>query len=363
MSVYIDLDEWIDEQYWAAYRQQQPSVLSAFNWHEQARQLRLTNPQQAADQWGQAAELAYHGGNPCLGLFFQTRQCTAYAYWLGDYRQGLDLAARMVAEVRKYPQCPTAAMVYRNAISMHLAVDPVGYQEKIEEMFAYVEQQVPLDHSRRCLLTYDHIELALALDDRAEALHYAQLYLEQCQSHPQRFQMEYMAAGALEMLGRLAALRGDWDQALDYVQQSEKLARRSENLSELISALYWQALVAYRRGATIQGADLFAAAEVQRQRIEHRVRPFFELLVQLYLLRNEGAQITPLMQEVLAITQRGGELYGECGAWLTWGRCLGQLGQPVEVALAGARQAATQLLKPTSFLAKVARVAAGDYTE
>jgi hypothetical protein len=170
-----------------------------------------------------------------------------------------------------------------------------------------------------------------------------------------------MSAGALGGLCDAYYLRDDLAQLEATTYEAETVARRCQHTVGIARALYWRAYCAYRRGETATAHDLFIGGEVLRAASAQPVRPFFSVISLLYWQRGDYALIPPLMQDAIAMFERSGTTYNECITRLLYCGLLGLMGQPVDAALDATRAAATRLLRPAAFLAKVERVAQGNY--
>jgi hypothetical protein len=203
--------------------------------------------------------------------------------------------------------------------------------------------------------------LALAQDQQETGLALARQYLAACDAHPNSGSRRHLLTGALLIWAAISHQLGDWNGVQQYAETALHYARDSQRVESQYKAQLWLALSAYQMGQPTSGAAYFANAMFTAQRLVRHASHDYQVLWQLYEQRGETAQIDPLFQQAIAETVRGGEIYGECVARLIYACWLGQSGQAPGAALADAHHAARQLRQPASYLAKVARVAQGDY--
>lgn len=361
MKPYIDLQEWIERQWHTARREQNQAILEAFGHYSKAWDCRYQHPEKALRHYESAQQLSVQGGNAELALFFQSWCVETYRSYLYNYQAALEVALRLIVELRKYPTSPIAGSVYTHAINVQLCIDPLGYAARLQEMFTYVEQNLALSPAYHALLLYSRMQFAFAQDQIEEGTQYAHRCLEVSLEASTPDKPIYGAAGAAVTLAYIHDGVEDWQQVQAYALQAERLARLSGNTEKLISAFYWQALSAYAQSNEAEGERCFQAGEVHRATIELQSRPFYYTLARLYLVRGETNRIPPLVESVLHSCQRSGEIYGECVVRLRYCCFLGQMGAAVDKPLAEARQAAQRLHYPNYFLTKLAAVAGGNY--
>jgi tetratricopeptide (TPR) repeat protein len=361
MKAYIDLQEWIEQQYYAARRAANQAILEAFKHYSWAWDCRYQQPDKALQHYQEAQRLAEVGGNAELALFFQSWCIETYRSYLYNYQAALEVALRVIVELRKYPTAPITGSVYTHAINVQLCIDPLGYAHRLQEMLTYVEQNLALSPAYHALLLYSRMQFAFAQDQIAVGIQYAERCLEVSLEASTPDKPIYGAAGAAVTLAYIYDGLHDPQQAYAYAQPGVRLARLSGNTEKLISACYWQALSAYALDNPTEGERCFQAGEVHRATIEIQTRPFYYTLARLYLRRGTPQLIAPLVESVLHSCQRSGEIYGECIVRLRYCCLLGQMGADVTVALAEARQAAQRLHDPQHFLNKLAEVARGNY--
>src|SRR5215510_736492 len=144
----------------------------------------------------------------------------------------------MTIEARKpqYRNCTVLARAYRVLLDAHVLIDPVGYEDKIRETLAYMENEIALDHDTHCILEARKANLAFALDDFEEARDAALRYLEISESS------EFQKSSAYLMLCGHAYHDGDLETTMSLAIDAEMCARRVARKKRTSTALAWQAL-------------------------------------------------------------------------------------------------------------------------
>ncbi|MBN1286308.1 MAG: hypothetical protein JXB47_12995 [Anaerolineae bacterium] len=358
--MFVDLWGWFDSFYFAAVRAGDHRRQEMVQLYRRAWRYLETDPPQGLALFEQGRALADQLDEPCWRLFFDYWCCEAQVFYLDDLNTGLTNAVRLVVEARKphYSACPILGRVYRILLDVYVFIDPVGYEDKICETLAHMERDIPLDHDTYCLLEARRVALALALDRFKEAEELSFSYL--ARSEPSTFRKSH----AYSLLAYLNYLRGDFALALEYIEASEQCARRVDIKASVAQGLAWQALLSRRRGDELAAQSFYRQATAQMAQLGRKPSGmYYDALCDYHEFGGDADHALRLRDRQIDDIRGTGELFAECEYRLGRCRLLGRMGQPLTSALTETREVAARLLKPAHFLAKVARVEAGDYTD
>jgi tetratricopeptide (TPR) repeat protein len=362
MQRYVELWRWLNQVNWDAQQQGNQTISQTFTRFNEGWQCREFDPQRTLAAWQHAQQLAEQGGNACLALYYQYWCCEAQVFYLGDLPAGYAAAVRMLIEARKpqYAHCPALGRVYRMVTDTYLFLDAVGHADKIREMIAHVEKNVPIDDDSHCLLMHRQSLLAYELDDLDTAYTWALAYLELGEAN------DFQGSYAHSWLAYLCYRRGELAAALQHARTSEKYARRISRYLSLINALSWQALLVWQQGDTTEAERLYNAAVMHTARRDRRPGGFFEAAREYHKRRGDLPQALHWQETLIKEVQNAGEIYWECKARLKAACLMGQMGTAtadLAAYLAQVRHLTTQLLAPQALLAKLEQIAGGNYDE
>lgn len=351
--MYVDLWEWFN-----SYYRRQDERVRLPDCFSQARKYMEKAPQQSLALLDQGRLLAEKLTEPFWVLFFDYWRCEMYTFYIEDLRAGMDLAVRVAVEARKplYKQCPVLPRVYRILLDSYVLSDPIGYEDKIRETIAYMQNEIMLDYDTHCLLETRIARLADALEDRDELKAATLRYLALSEHNG------FQKSSAYLDLCYISYREGDLEATLDYAFEAETWARRFNRKRRISSALSWQALVARKRGDEETAERLFRQALAQAE--ELGVPPsYYEPLCEFHEAGGQADNALKLRDRQINELAGKGYNHDECELRLKRCRLLGRMGLPLDDEIAEARKAGDRLLKPARFLAKLNRVLQGNFSE
>jgi hypothetical protein len=315
-------------------------------------------PEKALNYFEQGKSLAQRLGEPCWALFFDYWRCEAYMFYIDDYKTALDVAVRIAAEAHKsqYVHCPVRARVYRILGDAYLLIDPVGYADQIRKTIDYMEADVPMDDDTRLLLQGRRAILAFAFEQLDEAIDEGLRYFALSENH------DYRYAYAAAMLCEFYYLKGEIEVALKFAQTSEISAHRADMKGLLGSLAAWRALFARKLGNEEEAGRFYRLATSRTTSLGRTpFGAYFEALAHYHEIGGESDKAVTLRRQEINIVTGRGSPFAECGCRLKRLRLFGRMGLPIEEEMIAAREAAKGLIDSSRYIAKLDRIAKGDF--
>ncbi|MBN1563246.1 MAG: hypothetical protein JXA10_05370 [Anaerolineae bacterium] len=359
-QVEADVWGWIRNFRYAAQRDNDRQRQRLVDLHDEAIRLRRRSADEALPVFQEGRELARMLNEKCWEVWLWHWECEVYVFYYGDMAMARDETTKLLVEIRKpmYESCPAIGRCYRIYVDTHVFIDPVGYEQEVREMIAYMQQRVPLDYDTQCLLIARLVNLDFALGDFDKAKERALEYLAISRS-------AFRLANAHADMCFMEYVHGNLESALAHALESEKNARRTlHNRTSLPQAIAWQALLAYKLGYTHLEPDLlFQRAITEGGTTRDNTSNLFIEGVSRYLeLHDKPDQAVEYRQRELSWLLGRSQFYAETEARLELCRLLGRMGKLTPDDTAAAREVASHLLNPALYLARLDRVEQGDYT-
>jgi hypothetical protein len=330
--------------------------------HRQAWYKLEMNPREGLAMYEQGKALAQTIGEPCWVLFYEYWRCEAFLFYLKELHEARIAAVQAVVEARKpeYQRCAVLPNIYRLAVDAYTLIDPVGYEDKIIELIDYIEETLHPGGGNRRLLVARRSEVAFACERMDEAIAAGQEFLRLSEEEGS----VYHKAGAYAILGHYAYVSGQYDVALEHVRAGELNARLSGTRYFTPLLLAWQAAILRRQGDDLAAERYYRQATMQADGLLSRQSgAYYDALCDYLELSGMPDIALELRDRQLAALAGTGAHYDETDCRLRRCRLLGRMGLPLADDLHAARESTANLLKPAPFLAKLERVAQGDYSE
>lgn len=360
--VFVDVYSWIREFQREAHRKGDIPRLQLIDYQGQAWQHFETNPQQSLQILYEARDLAEQLHEPCWMLYYDSWLGECLNLYLNDFKQGMRHAMQTIVEVRKpeYEQCAMLCRGYRIVIESYIYSDPVGYADKIRELIAYADNEIPIDYDTYCILKKREAELEFALGNLDDAIQSAQDYLKRSAEQFVTFHMAY----AYEMLVHYAYLQGQVDVPHKLIIECEKMARANQRHSLVAIAQAWRARFNQMQGNLEDAKALYQVATHNMSQLGMTVSLSFYEAISSYNEADDniGEAINIRNRHYDTIQGRGG-YYLETEILLKKIRLQGRAGQDPSSTIEQAKQIATHLQNPQHFLNKLQYVENGDYSE
>jgi hypothetical protein len=356
----VNLWKWFDDFGYDAYRRSDPARIRLHGFFNPGFDSRFTEPERTLALFTEGAALARQLGYPCWELFYELWCAEAYIFYLQDYRRGLEqvVKAFTLAHQPHYRTCPCVGRVYRAFMDIHSFVDMSGNHLQILAMIDYMEQNVGLDDDTVHLIQRRRAGLYYEDENWEAARREVLKFLDMVRGNA------YREATAYSFLYWVAYRQKLYDDAYAYICQSEEAARRAADDRTIGFSLLAQALHQVRVGEADEGARLFTQGMAHYERVAIKPRGGYYHVVSAYYEETgkpdlAWAALERELEDEISIGSMPG--IAECRL----GRCrlLGRLGKVLGDELTAACEAARALKKPERMLAKLAKVAAGDYAE
>ncbi len=322
--------------------------------------LRAEESERALALFNEGAELARRLQEPCWELFFDYWAAETYIFYLTDYKNGLDRAVKTAARAHKdaYLPCPVRARVYYTLVYAYFLIDSLGYEDKIREMLAYMQREIPLDTDTLQRMQYIKAGLAFALEDYDTCEQEIQVYMDMSIGNDHR------ESGGYNMLRRIAYARGDIKLAFSFAFQFEQRSRYSRLQNSVSHSLLCQGAYAQMLGQPERAAQLIAQGKAHHERYGlKRMSTYFDHLCLYHELLEEHEESLRLRKEQLAEATEIDSIDYLSYVHLQYLRLRGRMGLELTEALQAARACTDKLLKPQQFLDKLKRIEDGDYRQ
>jgi tetratricopeptide (TPR) repeat protein len=356
----VDLWNWFHDFGYDAYLKNDAARLRLHGFFVPAYECRFTEPERSLALFTEGAALARQMRYHCWELFYELWVAEAYIFYIQDYRLALEqsIKAMTLAHQPQYSTCPCVGRVFRAFLDIHSFLDLDGNREQILAMIAYMEQNVALDDDTVVLIQRRRAGLCFEDEDWENARIEIMKFLDMIRGNL------YREATVYAFLYWIAYRQKDYTQAYAHICESERCARLAGDDRTIGFALLAQALHLARGGDTDTAARLFAQGMDHYDRIAIKPRSaFYSVVSAYYEAVGQPERALEYLNKALAEEISIGSPPGIAECHLNRCRLKGRMGLPLDDELAAARAAAAALKKPAKLLAKLDRVAAGDYSE
>jgi tetratricopeptide (TPR) repeat protein len=317
-----------------------------------------TDPQYCHTQLLSARAKAELLHEPWWVLFFDYWRCILLWARLDDLHAAQKLGVQMMLDSKKpvFERHPLVPRIYNQLVSIFTYIDPVGYQDRIMDLVAFIQTDVEIDEDIGYLLLANRANLYFALDQLDAAREWALKSLQRI-SH-----RAYYAASAYTKLVLYSYIIRDYSQAAEYVEEGEQAARDADRKLIVCEMLAWRALLAQIRGDHLEAGRYYELALHNRSRIG--TTPTFSyhdvMCDYLELVGRDGDAIA-LREDQLEALKPSGLVHELCTCYLMWCRQLGRMGRLTDDHITQAMEAGNLLLKPQSYYDKMEQIKMGNY--
>jgi hypothetical protein len=289
---------------------------------------------------------------PRWELFYIHWKLQVLLYYKGDYRDVLEEAAEAAVAVSKpqFADFPQRVCLQEDLITAYLKIDPLGYEDQIEEALRYMQREVSPDmECKHCVLSC-RSEFEFACDRLQDARTSANAGLDLAQSDHSEHQLTHAYAN----LCKSALALGDYDNLAGWAEAGEEMARRIDRKLLLAQFLMWQAVTRRRAGDTAAASRFFRAGLAQARLVSAQLEEgFYAGLCAYHEIGGELDKALQARDRQREGIKDKGQLDQECRVQMERCRLLTLLGRCLEGDLEVARQAARKLKKPEKYLARI----------
>jgi len=360
--MFVDIYTWIQEFQSQALHNGDMRRLKLIEYQMRAWEHFETNPEQSLQILYEAHDLAQQLQEPCWMLYYDGWIGECLNLYLINFKDGLEHAMKTVVEIRKpeYANCKMLCRGYRIVIESYIYSDPVGYADKIRELIAYTDKEIPIDYDTYCILKKRESELEFALGRIEPAIESAQAYLLRSSEQLVTFHMAY----AYEMLVHYAFLQGDTVTGQTLIKACEAMARENKRRSLVAIAQAWRALFSLMEGQNEDAQSLYRLATSNMSQLGMAVSLSYYEAVSSYneKIGDVDQALAIREQQLDAVSGRGG-YYLESEVLLKKARLLGRMGHDITSIVMETMQIAKHLVEPTLLMNRLQRVEEGDFSE
>ncbi len=360
--MFVDIYTWIREFQMQALRMGDMRRLKLIEYQMHAWEHFETNPEQSLQILYEAHDLAEQLEEPCWMLYYDGWIGECLNLYLINFKDGLEHAMKTVVEIRKpqYENCKMLCRGYRIVIESYIYSDPVGYADKIRELIAYTDNEIPIDYDTYCILKKRESELEFALGRIEPAIECAQAYLLRSSEQLVTFHMAY----AYEMLVHYAFLQGDIATGKMLIKACESMAKENKRRSLVAIAQAWRALFSLMDGHKDDAQSLYRLATSNMSQLGMAVSlSYYEAVCNYNEKIGDLEQALAIREQQFdAVSGRGG-FYLETEVLIKKARLMGRMGRDVTATTAQARQVCDHLVQPTLVLNRLHRIEDDDFSE
>lgn len=360
--MFVDIYTWIQEFQMQALRSGDMRRLKLIEYQMHAWEHFETNPEQSLQILYEAHDLAEQLQEPCWMLYYDGWIGECLNLYLINFKDGLEHAMKTIVEIRKpkYGNCKMLCRGYRIVIESYIYSDPVGYADKIRELIAYTDDEIPIDYDTYCILKKRESELEFALGRIEPAIESAQAYLLRSSEQLVTFHMAY----AYEMLVYYAFLQGDITTGKMLIKSCEAMAQENKRRSLVAIAQAWRALFTLIDGQRDEAQSLYRQATSNMSQLGMAVSlSYYEAVSSFNEKIGDLDQALSIREQQFAAVSGRGGLYLETEVLVKTARLLGRMGRDVTDTITTARQVSEQLVQPQVVLDKLNMIEQGDYSE
>jgi hypothetical protein len=360
MPRFVDLWRWFDGFGIEARRQGDPARIKLHREFRRGWDYLRKDPSYAALIFSSAARMGRQLGYPCWELFYEYWCCEAYAFYLRDMNLARQqtIKAFVMAQQPHYTQCAVVGRVYRMFVDIYSVTDNLGYLDEISTMNNYMEAHVPMDEDTYHLIKWRQSGIYYDLDQWEEARAQTLRYIDLVRGHA------YRETDGYQMLHRIACHQRDYEAGYRYLMMSEEAAKISGREQDVAYARVAQAVYKLRE------SDTLAAAALLHQGVRFYTQTsltpdnwYYDALCEYHELIGDTARALAERDLQLERMEMLGGQAALMDCRLKRARLKGRMGLPLDDELAAARELCAQFRKPERHLAKLDKVAKGDYTD
>jgi hypothetical protein len=327
---------------------------------------RETAPERMLQMFREGRWLAQQLDEPWWMLFFDYWQVGTLMYWMRDFRDVNDLAISAMLKARSlaFAGCPLNVAIHRDLTNYYLAVDALGYEERIRELINFIEREFAIEGEDRYLLLGDKCTLAQELEHWDEAENFALHELSLVDGDDPRNNPVHHAIFTYTWLCWIAYQRQSWNELSQWARVGEDRSHKAGYGEQEAEFLAWQALLA-RRERDEEGAQRLkrrASSRISRLRLAWSPCYWFALSA-FHKVGGELERSLRVWQRAMGSIAGHGRLALECDYRLEQCRVLAKLGRLGDDDVAAASASAARLLKPAIALGKLERILRGDEDE
>jgi hypothetical protein len=315
-----------------------------------------SSPETALGIYEEGRQHAVRLAEPHWVLFYDHWRLQTYLHFLQDYRPVLDIAVQATLEARKpmYQRFPQRICLHEDLIWGYLGIDPIGYQDAIEQALDFMETETTEDlECRYCVKNCRaDFEVRRGRLDRGELA--AREVLSLADDEPVQSTAEHHGMSAYNRLCEIAFQRGDWESVWENARIGEELARRRQRNLNIAKALLWQALASRHLGNNVEAGRLFRASQTVIRQVKAVPSPsYFDALCDYH---ETGGHLDLAVQsrrhELQQIGDRG-RLHDETRCRVKLCRLLARARELSTPDLESARACASKLRDPSSHIAEL----------
>lgn len=258
--------DWIRDFHRAATQSGDAARLSLFDFYERGVEMGHERPDERLACYEAGRALAARLNEPWWEMFFEHWKIETLLFSKQDAHSALDLAARAVLEVAKpaYAALPERASLNLNLVSAFMQIDPIGYETRIRNAFAYIGESCVMFrefapyHAQQWSAFLEIVEDPAAVGAAWEHLQLAE------QSGSDHYRM-----GAYSQLCKtLYVLEPEVARVMmgELALQCEICARNEGRQRAIASALMWRALAARWDGDETSAREFYDRAwQIQKR--------------------------------------------------------------------------------------------------
>jgi tetratricopeptide (TPR) repeat protein len=360
MPTHVNLWGWFYDLRQTAFAAGNKDVLRSIALHSEGWDNRERDPHRTLQMWQEARALAEKAGQAWLSLFHGYWCCEAILGYLDDVKEGLDAAVKLSVEAHKpqYRDCPVVGQAQRILVDAYIRMDILGYEPQIREALDYIETNIPLPESTYRLLMAHRSRLEYECGTLSDAHMWGRKFLDLSEHS------DFHRSIALLWLCNLDYRLGRTDKLTEYTNSALRSAQRSQRLGSQATCYLWNALFAAQQGEVVRAGQYLRQALLLRANIGTQPDDVYDdLLTEYYERTNAPEKAIAWREDRVRYLSTREQHYWAFMEQVKYACLLGRLNQPLDHVLEQATNTANRLLKPAPLLAKLERVATGNYDE
>jgi ATP/maltotriose-dependent transcriptional regulator MalT len=318
-----------------------------------------TDPQGMVRIYEKGRDLAKRLGEPWWMFFYEVWIAIAHEAHTRDLQAGLKQALHCVNESRKpiLKNHPWTIAAYNTLLACYVRTDPRGHEQAIRDCLKHLDGEIPEGPSEhRYVMMVHHCEFLMAIGDLDKAIKITNRH-QNLFEEERRGNEWYLLYPIMDRCW-IGYQQKDWDAVKDYAKQAEEIAESLENTQlDVVEALVWQAIVAYKDGDEKAARRHFRTATNLAKSIEKEPSSeHYDAMAYYHRINGDLDKALAVRDRQLEGLAGKGRYHDESNANIKRCDLLAKLGQLSKADLERARAAMQPLKDASPYLERLERI-------
>jgi hypothetical protein len=321
---------------------------------------RLADGENAIRSFEEGLKIARLLDEPCWTSFYQLWIAVIRLYVQYDYQNTLDMAVRLVSEIRKdkYRNCLIKGQIVFLLAKIYSLLDLAAYETEIVNLLDYLEKEVGMDMDTYLQMLAARAEIELYHKRYDAARDRSQQLINESEG------MDFRLYDGYRLLRRIAFAQGDIVSALNYNRVAQKHSQAMLIQDCIADEKLWEAVLLKYSGDDSSAREKYYAALAHYQQYNLRLEGDYRIANTEYLeLDKRFDEAIALADSVLLVLNNQASISYQIDAYCLYIALLARCGKDFSEPLAKAKGIANRSGNPEPYLSRLAWIEAGNYFE